>query len=431
MRLLAGSRQPAWNVRFTCVVLMCGLFSVSLAAQTGPVAAYGFNEGSGTSVSDQSGNGLTGTLQGAAWTAAGKYGNALSFNGTSSYVDLGNPTQLRLTGSMTWSAWVYAVANPPDDGHILSKSNGAGWAFKTSPDTGPHTFGVAVSASKSSTTQRYSRTVRALNTWYFVAGVYNATAQTLDIYVNGVLDNGTLRGTVPSSQFNSSVNVNIGRRTGGYYFNGIIDELLIYNRALSAAEIVADMNTPVGGAADTQPPTAPTNLAATAASGTQINLNWTASTDNVAVAGYRIEGCQGASCSNFTQIGTSAGTTFVNTGLTANTSYSYRVRATDVAGNLSLYSNTATAATPALDSQPPTAPATLTAAAASNSQINLGWTASTDNVGVAQYRPTLSGSRLLGLRSDRHVHRNHLREHRVNCQHQYSYRSARPTPPVT
>jgi hypothetical protein len=80
-----------------------------------------------------------------------------------------------------------------------------------------------------------------------VAGVYNAPAQTLDIYVNGVLDNGTLVGTVPAAQVNSSVNVNIGRRTGGMYFNGIIDEVRVYNRALTAAEIQADMNSPIGG----------------------------------------------------------------------------------------------------------------------------------------------------------------------------------------
>ena len=93
-------------------------------------------------------------------------------------------------------------------------------------------------------------TVRSLNVWYYVAGVYNAAARTLDIYVNGVLDNGVLTGTIPASQVNAPVNVYIGKRTspygGGYCFNGIIDDVRIYNRALSQAEIQADMNTPVG-----------------------------------------------------------------------------------------------------------------------------------------------------------------------------------------
>ena len=96
---------------------------------------------------------------------------------------------------------------------------------------------------------------------------------------------------------------------------------------------------------DTTPPTAPSNLTATAASASQINLAWTASTDNVGVTGYLVERCSGAGCTNFAQIGTPTSTSFSDTGLTANTSYSYRVRATDAAGNLSAYSNTATATT--------------------------------------------------------------------------------------
>ena len=223
----------------------------------GPVAAYNFNEGSGTTVTDVSGNGITGNIIGATWTTGGKNGNALSFNGSSSYVDLGNPALLQITGSMTWSAWVKAAANPPDDGQIVAKSdNASGWQFKTSPDTGPHTFGVGVAGATNTFAQRYSTTVRSLNVWYHVAGVYNASARTLDIYVNGVLNNGTLSGTVPASQINSAVNVNIGRRSGGFYFNGVIDDVRIYNRALSQAEIQADMNTPVGSPPPTPTPTA-------------------------------------------------------------------------------------------------------------------------------------------------------------------------------
>jgi chitodextrinase len=101
-----------------------------------------------------------------------------------------------------------------------------------------------------------------------------------------------------------------------------------------------------GGGGDTQAPTAPSNLSATATSSSQISLAWTASSDNVGVTGYRIERCQGASdCTNFTQIATSTATNFTNSGLVANTTYRYRVRANDAAGNLSGYSNLATATT--------------------------------------------------------------------------------------
>ena len=140
-------------------------------------------------------------------------------------------------------------------------------------------------------------------------------------------------------------------------------------------------------APDTQAPTAPSGLTATAAGATQINLSWTASTDNVGVTGYRVERCQGASCVNFVQVATPTGVSHADSGLTANTTYRYRVRATDAAGLLSGYSNIASATTAAApDTQAPTAPSGLTATAAGATQINLSWTASTDNVGVTGYR---------------------------------------------
>jgi chitodextrinase len=123
-----------------------------------------------------------------------------------------------------------------------------------------------------------------------------------------------------------------------------------------------------------------TGLTATAVSGPQINLSWAAATDNIAVTGYRVERCQVVSCT-FVQIATPAGITFSDTGLTASTSYNYQVKAVDAAGNVSAnYSNLATATT-APDTTPPPDPTSLTATAASSSQINLVWAASTDSGG--------------------------------------------------
>src|SRR5439155_2981652 len=98
------------------------------------------------------------------------------------------------------------------------------------------------------TMARYGTTALALNQWYFVAGVYNAATQTMDVYVNGVLDDGSLDGAVTSTQQNSTYNVDIGKRSGlsGFEFNGRIDEVRIYNRALAAGEIQTEMNAPVG-----------------------------------------------------------------------------------------------------------------------------------------------------------------------------------------
>ena len=141
-------------------------------------------------------------------------------------------------------------------------------------------------------------------------------------------------------------------------------------------------------AADTIPPSVPANLAAKAASSTQINLSWTVSTDNVGVTGYKI-------FRNGTQIATSTVTSYQNTGLTPSTKYSYRVSAFDAANNNSAQSAAASATTQAAaDTIPPSVPANLAAKAASSTQINLSWTASTDNVGVTGYKIYRNGSQV-------------------------------------
>jgi hypothetical protein len=117
--------------------------------------------------------------------------------------------------------------------------------------------------------------------------------------------------------------------------------------ALCLVFAVSGCNTSSAPPPDTTPPTAPGSLTVTAASTTQINLSWTASTDNVGVTGYKVERCQGAGCSNFTQVGTPTTTTLSDMALTPSTSYSYRVRATDAANNLSGFSSSATTSTPA------------------------------------------------------------------------------------
>jgi hypothetical protein len=77
-----------------------------LLPSSGLVAAYGFNEGSGTTVIDASGNGNTGTISGASWVTSGKYGTALSFNGTNNWVTIPDNASLDLTTGMTVEAWV-------------------------------------------------------------------------------------------------------------------------------------------------------------------------------------------------------------------------------------------------------------------------------------------------------------------------------------
>ncbi len=381
---------PRW-VRFGSLLMLALVFgslgSRPGSAASGQIAAYALDAGSGSVAADSSGNGLNGTLHGATWTT-GKYGKGLSFNGNGNYVDLGNPSALQLTSSSTWSAWVYATGDPADDGQIIAKSNDSkGWQLKTSPDTGAHRFAVDLGAS----VQRNSNIIRQLNTWYHVAGVYNATARTLDIYVNGVLDDGILTGTVPASNPNASVSAAIGRRTGGsgYYFQGVIDEVRVYNRALSQAEIQSDMNAPVGNpVVDTTAPV----VALTAPTAGQLLPNTTVSvtasaSDNVAVAGvqFLLDGANlGAEDT------TSPYAVSWNTAGVANGAHTLSARARDAAGNAT---SSATVGV-TVDTQAPTGSVVVNggAAAAASTSAALTLNATDPGGSVAQMRFSNDGA---------------------------------------
>src|SRR5262245_32847333 len=99
-----GARRPFVRHAYSKV----RLHVEALEDRTAPalVAAYSFNEGTGTTVADASGNNNVGTVANTAWSAAGKYGNALSFNGTSARVNIPDAAVLHLTTAMTMEAWV-------------------------------------------------------------------------------------------------------------------------------------------------------------------------------------------------------------------------------------------------------------------------------------------------------------------------------------
>lgn len=136
---------------------------------------------------------------------------------------------------------------------------------------------------------------------------------------------------------------------------------------------------------DSEAPTVPIGLSGTAVSISQVNLSWTAATDNVGVTGYKVYRCVGAGCSNFTQIGTPTNNSYNDTGLTVSTTYRYQVSAMDAEGNESSHSSTVNVTTNS-DTTAPSVPTGLTATPASMTQIDLLWIASTDNVGIVGYR---------------------------------------------
>ncbi|WP_339265802.1 lytic polysaccharide monooxygenase [Paenibacillus sp. FSL R5-0470] len=148
---------------------------------------------------------------------------------------------------------------------------------------------------------------------------------------------------------------------------------------------VIDVNFSGSNPVDTQAPSAPAALTATAKTSTSVSLAWNASTDNTGVTGYQV--FNGTSL-----VATVSGTTlnYTVSGLTANTAYTFSVKAKDAAGNVSNGSNSVSVTTNAPvgnDTEAPTAPGGLhVMGTPTSSSIQLMWNPSTDNVGVTGYR---------------------------------------------
>jgi glucose/arabinose dehydrogenase/PKD repeat protein len=346
-------------------------------AVPGLVLAYGFEETSGTTANDVSAAKNNGSVNGATSTASGRFGRALSFDGVNDRVDVPDAASLDLTTGMTLEAWVKPTTTSGWRTAILKEMGGEDLAYALYASDGSRPRGEILTSAYNTAA---GSAALPLNAWSHIAATYDGKNQRF--YLNGTLVKVT---TITGSMPNSPNPLRIGGNAlWGEYFGGLIDEVRVYNRALSATEIGADMNSAVGTGSppptDTTPPTAPGNLKAVGAIG-KVSLGWEASTDAVGVTGYEV---YRSTTSGFTpgaanRIGTPSGTGFADT--VAPGTYYYRVKATDAAGNLSNASNEAVGAS--LVDAPPSV--TLTApggGATLSGTVPLKATA-TDDVGVA------------------------------------------------
>ena len=358
---------------------------VPIGPPPGLVAAYGFDAGAGTSAADQSGSGNNGTLTNATWAGAGngKFGNALSFNGTNAFVNVPDSNSLDLTSGMTIEGWVKP--------NVVSGFH----TFIVKERPGDLVYGLYSSsdANRPQSQVTVGGTARLVDgTASIPAGAWTHLAATYDGAVERLFVNGTQAAslTIAGTILTSTSPVKIGGNAiWGEWFNGLIDEVRIYNRALSASEIQGDMNVSIG-APDATAPSAPGTLTATGTV-TNAQLNWGAATDNVGVARYNVYRSTtiGFTPSAANRIAQPTGTTYTDP--VAAGTYYYRVAAEDAAGNIGPASNEASAAVG--DTTPPSAPGTLTATGAIG-RATLAWAAATDNIGVVRYnvyRSTTAG----------------------------------------
>jgi len=206
---------------------------------TGLVLAYSFDQGSGTTVPDGSGKGNTGTLTNTSWSGAGKYGGALSFNGSSSWVTAADSATLDLTNGMTLEGWVNPSAGGTTWRTVLIKQNTNALVYSMYSNTDTQ----RPSGHVFTNTEFDTRGTAAvpLNTWTFLSATYDGAA--LRFYVNGTqVSSKAVTGSMPNS---SGVLRIGGNSVWGEYFAGLIDNVRVYSRALSASEIQSDMNTRV------------------------------------------------------------------------------------------------------------------------------------------------------------------------------------------
>jgi hypothetical protein len=253
----------------------------------GLVAAYGFNEGANTTVTDVSGSGNNGTVSNTAWSTAGKFGNALSFNGTSSWVTVPDANSLDLTNGMTLEAWVRPTALGTPWRTVIFKETAGGIVYSLYAHQGTAPIGQVFVGGEQNA---LGSAALPLNAWTHLAVTFDGT--TLRLYVNGALAGSK---AVAGSMAASTGALRIGgNAVWPEFFAGLIDEVRVYNRALSATEIGSDMNTPVGGSPP-PPDTTPPTVAITAPTGGTVSgaIDVTANaSDDKGVAGvqFKVDG---------------------------------------------------------------------------------------------------------------------------------------------
>ena len=215
-----------------------------LGLSSGLVGCWTF-DGSYTKAPDCSGNNNTGTLTNGPTRATGKIGQALNFDGSNDVVNAGSGSSLGNLSALTLSAWVKAESfGESGQGYILDKTTSIGpvngWAFQVTTTGSTLQFAVDYDETNLLVTA-VSNTIE-LNKWIYFALTWDgsSTASNVHIYKNGaeVSSYGTQTNASGNRNSDASASLRIGEQPNGLRaFDGSLDDVRIYNRVLSAAEV--------------------------------------------------------------------------------------------------------------------------------------------------------------------------------------------------
>src|SRR3989339_24129 len=212
---------------------LSNIASARTLSQAGTVAEWHFDEGTGSSASDSSGNSNTGTLTGSPAWVAGKVGaGALQFDGLNTYVSVNDSNSLDLTNGISIETWV-KCADISQDGSTRRVLDKGSYLIGASDKAYFKILkgGIASSVEKTWTSAD-------VNVWHHIVGTYDGA--TMKLYQDGV--KAAEIATTGNIDTNTTA-LNIGRQpSGAGRFSGIIDEVKIYNRALTDAEVLSHYN---------------------------------------------------------------------------------------------------------------------------------------------------------------------------------------------
>ena len=231
--------------------------------------------GRGRRSTDASGNGNNGTITNATWAATGKYGKALQFNGTNALVTIPDAASLHLSTGMTLEAWVNPSTVNATWRDVIYKGNDNFYLEATSTNASKPDAGMIAGGSYA---DAFGTAALTANTWSFLTETYDGS--TLRLYVNGT----QVASTAHTGAIATSTNpLQIGGDSiYGQYFAGLIDEVRVYNVALTAAQIQTDHGHARSPAVGHDPAVAAGDADRDRGlSASEVDLSWGASTGNV------------------------------------------------------------------------------------------------------------------------------------------------------